>query len=255
MDEEPGILDTLPPAFPVSVNRSTIMQWNFPLYLLPHESGYISIIPESELGSDPPQSMALAVFTSEEEATRFLYELEILSRPKALNNAREFAWFLQSLHDPVNQIMVDPPGRTDGRKPTYQGPIRDVLENQLVVDHSPWNYPIYVAQSETGFVSVEGPTSRGDVMKALALFTQSEKAEVYLEQANHEAELIELPTMQQARDLLVAMFSEAEAVALDPEWDEGQPKAKYCMGIHTLLKKYLVIDEGDAQSEATGEDA
>ncbi len=83
------------------------MAWElaYPLYLVPLEAGYVSVV---EPGEGDSQTYYLAIFTTEQAAEEFILGCGIASEPRGLHNPRELAWLLQSLRDPVNRVAFDP---------------------------------------------------------------------------------------------------------------------------------------------------
>ena len=69
---------------------------------------------------------------------------EISGSPRALSNAREFDWLLRSLQAPVSQIALDPEPTDDEVNARWSISVEEMLQQHLVVDYSPWNYPVYV---------------------------------------------------------------------------------------------------------------
>ena len=73
-------------------SRRIVMQIEYPLFLVPLEAGYVSVV---EPGSDDSQTYYLAVFTEEQRAEEFMQTCGIDGEPRPLHNAREFAWLVQ----------------------------------------------------------------------------------------------------------------------------------------------------------------
>ena len=81
------------------------MKIEYPLYLVPLEAGYVSVV---EPAPDNAQNYYLAVFTSQALAESFMEACGIEGEPRALNNGREFAWLVQSLRAPISNLAFDP---------------------------------------------------------------------------------------------------------------------------------------------------
>jgi hypothetical protein len=212
--------------------------WNYPIFLIPHGGGYASIV-------DPEDTnrQLLVVFTKEEPALAFFVEFNILGRPRALKNSREFAWLLQSLQEPVTRVAFDPKPAQGEVNAAWTVAVATLLNHHLAVDFSPWNYPSFVIAEESGFASIEGQSSDGRPLTAVGVFTSADKARDYLSATDSKGTLCELKNVDEARRFLESLDVNVFAVALDPTVKDGQHTAKHCFDIATLLEKYLVNDQ------------
>ena len=127
--------------------------WKYPLFLVPMHGGYASVVDSSGEG-DPVHF--LAVFQDEQTASAFMHVCLILGQPRPLHNAREFCWLLQSLRDPVTHVAFDPEPDVPHVSARQQLSVRDLLQHHLVVDYSPWTYPIYAIAQAQGYASIDG---------------------------------------------------------------------------------------------------
>ena len=220
---------------PPSRSSNLDIAWQYPLQVIQHQGGYVSLVASD--ATDPP-NQSLAVFASEESALCFMQEFNILGVPRSLRNDREFAWLLESLRDPVNQVAYEPePSGTD-INPRWAASIGELLTEHLTPDNSPWNYPAFVLAVETGFASIKFPDDLGEPKVAIALFTNREKAERCIEESQ-EGTLCELKTSDDAKRFLTAISDVIDAVAIDPTMEEGHLGTKHCFLLDTLLKKYF----------------
>ncbi len=217
----------------------TTMAWKlaYPLYLVPLEAGYVSVV---EPGDAEPDIVYLAIFTSEQAADEFIRDCGIESSPRALRNPREFAWLLQSLREPVKSVAFDPVADSSVVESPWKVTIADLLANHVAGDYSPWNYPVFVIRLMTGFVCVEGSTSEGKERRAVGLFTRRDKAEECLGNCGLDGTIVCLDDLQQVRGFLQSIPPDITAVAMDPVIEMGHQSAQYCFSIPTLLEKYLV---------------
>jgi hypothetical protein len=215
--------------------------WEYPIYLIPHGGGFASMVdPHAE--ADAELAQLLVVYTESEVAVRFMAEFGMADTPRMLFNDREFRWLLQSLRAPVTGVAFDPSPLGDKIDARWQVAVRELLDQHLTADYSPWNYPVYAIAQEVGFVSIDGVGSGGEGFTALGLFTSEGKAQDYLEAAEESGELCRLANLDEARALLIALTEQIAAVALDPIVERGQRTAKHCFPLETLLNKYLVRD-------------
>ncbi len=216
--------------------------WEYPIYLIPHGGGYASMVdPNAEADAEPTQ--LLVVYTESEVAVRFMAEFGMADTPRMLFNDREFSWLLQSLRAPVTDVAFDPSPLGDKIDARWQVAVRELLDEHLSTDYSPWNYPVYAVAQESGFVSIDGAGSAGESLTVLGLFTSEDKAKSYLEAADESGELCTLTNLDEARIFLTALTEQIAAVALDPTVEQDQRTAKHCFPLETLLSKYLVREE------------
>ena len=164
---------------------------------------------------------------------------EIMGSTRQINNDREFGWLLTSLHAPVAGVVFDPSPIIDN-PPGWKVSVKDLLDNHLVSDNSPWNYPVYVVAQEQGFISIEEADNDGQPLTAIGFFTSVEYVETYLEAAAEAGATCPIDNVEEARSFLKKMAPQATAVAINPTAIDGQRTAKYCFAITTLLEKYLV---------------
>jgi len=213
--------------------------WNYPLYVLPHEQGYASLVDGQ--GGDEIQS--LIACTTLQAAVELMNQFAMLGAPKPLRNHREFRWLLQSLQAPVSHVVFDPAPTDDQVNAQWGAAVDALLASHLPSDNSPWNYPVFVIGQAEGFASIEAPLDDHSTITAIGIFTTSENAESYLEAANEAGELLELTDLETAVTFLSAIQDDVSAVAIDPRIDAGRHTAEYCLGIDVLLDKYLVREE------------
>ena len=216
--------------------------WEYPIYLIPHGGGFASMLdPHTEADDEPTQM--LIVYTESEVAVQFMSEFGMAETPRMLFNDREFRWLLQSLRAPVTDVAFDPSPLGDKVDARWQVAVRELLDEHLTADYSPWNYPVYAIAQEAGFVSIDGAGNKGEPLTILGLFTSPDKAKGYLEATEESGELCVLTNLDEARALLIALTERIAAVALDPIVEQDQRTAKHCFPLETLLNKYLVRDE------------
>lgn len=216
--------------------------WEYPIYLIPHGNGYASMVDPSTSPDAAPIQM-LVVYTESEVAVQFMAEFGMDDTPRMLFNDREFSWFLQSLRAPVTEVAFDPSPLGDKVDARWQVAVRELLDDHLTTDYSPWNYPVYAIAQDIGFVSIDATGSGGEPLTVLGLFTSEDKAKTYLKAANETGELCELTDLDEAKTFLTALTELIAAVALDPVVEEDQRTAKHCFPLDTLLNKYLVREE------------
>jgi hypothetical protein len=209
--------------------------WNYPIYLIPHQAGYVSIAVND--GSD---DQMLVVYTCEESAASFMEDHGLPGTPRPLGNAREFGWLLDALHAPVTRVAFDIEVTERRPNPRWEIPVKELRSKHLAADFSPWNYPVYVVAQDTGFACIRGSTSDGRPLTAIAVFTSSERAQSYLRDAGEIGQLCELVDMPLTRRFLNSLALEVLAVAVDPVVHPSGRQAKYCFDIATLLENYLV---------------
>lgn len=209
--------------------------WTYPLYLVAHSGGYASIVdPQDE------SRQYLVALTSEEKALEFMQQFGILGAPRQLHNDREFAWLLESLRAPVSQVCFDPDPLENDVNAAWESSVESLLSERLIIDYSPWNYPVYLLRQETGFSSIIGLDAEGNDVVVLCLFTNRQFAEEYLE-ASGDAGVVEaFETMPETRQLMESLQGEIAAVAVDPEVRQAERIASHCISVETLLNKYLI---------------
>ena len=134
--------------------------WEYPLYLIPHGGGYASMVDPSAEADDEPTQM-LVVYTESDIAVQFMSEFGMPDTPRMLFNDREFGWLLESLREPVREVAFDPSPLGDKIGARWQVAVRELLDDHLTADYSPWNYPVYAVAQETGFASIDGAGSEG----------------------------------------------------------------------------------------------
>ena len=214
-------------------------RWKYPIYLIKHGGGYASIVDPT---AEDSSRQSLVVFRDEEQALGFMAACGILGTPRELNNDRELGWLLQSLQAPVTGVVFDPSASAEEQDSGVRVTVQDLLEKDLVPDNSPWNYPVYVVAQDEGFVCIDGTDSDGKRIAAIAFFTSEERIAAYLAAANETGATCAMMDLGEARSFLTGVGSQAAAVAIDPTVEDGRRTAKHCLGIKTLLEKYLVVE-------------
>ena len=218
--------------------------WTYPLFLIAHGGGYASIT-NSNSADD---AQALVAFEEEQAALDFMGECRILGMPTPLRNAREFNWLLQSTRPPVVDVIFNPSAKLDEvASNSWCIAIRELRDRHLVVDNSPWSYPVYVIAQDDGFVSITGQDQSGNPIVAIGLFADAQRVTEYLQAAAQDGTPCELKNLEETRSFLTRMAKETGAVAWNPTVQGGQRSATHCFPIRTLLEKYLIVNEQDAQ--------
>ena len=220
---------------------SAPIQWEYPLYLIAHGGGYTSIVDPKDT-DDQPQHI-LTTHSSEQVALNFMQQFAIIGEPRQLNNDREFRWFLKSLKLPVTKVAYDPEPIEFDINAKWTAKIKTLLEDFLIVDNSPWNYPVYVIKQEDGYSSTVGNDEDGAPMTLLNLFTEEEKAKKYTTTHDGFGEITTLHNMEHVREILLGLRDSVSAVAMDPVYEENESSSQYCIGVEALLDKYLVLDQ------------
>jgi hypothetical protein len=215
-------------------------EWAYPIYLVPLPGGYASVEEEAESNE---KTHALVVYTDNDLCSKFLARFGITAQPKPLKNSREFAWLLQNIKPPVTRVAFDPAVEEADAPPRWSVGIPELLNDYLVIDYSPWNYPVYVLSQGEGFASIAGEVGEagnGEGMHAVALFTDQQLAREYLLGAGETGSILALHDLQETRDFLTAIASGANSIAVNPIAEDGKRTAKHCFSIKTVLDKYLV---------------
>lgn len=220
---------------------SAPLQWEYPLYLIAHGGGYTSIVDPQDT-DDQPQHI-LTTHSSEAIALNFMQQFAIIGEPRQLNNDREFRWFLKSLKLPVTKVAYDPDPVEFDVNAKWIAKIKTLLEDYLIVDNSPWNYPVYVIKQQDGYSSTVGNDEEGVPITLLNLFTEEEKAKKYSKTEEGAGELMTLHNMEHVREMLLGLRDSVSAVAMDPVFEENESSSQYCIGVEALLDRYLVLDQ------------
>jgi len=213
-------------------------EWQYPIFLIAHGGGYASIVDPADDSETPRQF--LAIHTSEPLSLAFMQRFGIVGQPRKLNNDREFRWLLKSLKFPVTEVAFDPDPVEMDLHAAWVASVNSIAEDHLHVDNSPWNYPVYIVDHGTGYASISGEDEGGNSMQLLSLFTTMEGAKGYLEHAHQEGEILCLPDVEQAREVVLALKDQIAAVAIDPEIAGGGGHSQYCIAVEPLLDKYLI---------------
>jgi hypothetical protein len=215
--------------------------WKYPLYVIPHGMGYVSLVEPRDGPSEEPPEQLLVVHTEAEAAQALMEQFGLQGSPRELANAREFCWLLRNLRVPTTQVAFDPRPHEAEVNSRWAVAVRQLLDEFLKVDYSPWNYPVFAIQQDDGFASIQSQ-SASEPQTAVGLFTRIERAEQYLRESEETGDVHELADMDAARFFLESLSHQITAVALDPSVSEGRRTAKHCFGLRTLLDKYLVFE-------------
>lgn len=215
-------------------------KWQYPLFVVPVPGGFASVFDND---ADETQQSLLA-FSDSNAAILFIATFGLLSAPRPLKNDRELAWLLRGIQKPVVNLLVDAnpanPDSASGQLHT----IEHVLEN-LTLEYSPWDYPVFAIGKEQGFVCIDGAAEDGEWLSAIALFSSEQKVQDYLEHSKEQGELCLINNQQEAIVFLRGIRELVTAVAIDPYLKNNKHAAKFCFSIDTLLDKYLVVENSD----------
>ncbi len=235
------------------------MPLRYPLYLLHHGPGYVSLVDVQSTAQPPPQ--ALAVFSTYELAADFVEQMAGFAGIKAIKNAREFQWLLTSLKEPVVQVVLNPAIDRPEIVGVWRRTISELLERHIEIDNSPWNYPVYMLRGVSEGSPERSATSFASHVKTggwssiragasshwfefVVLFTSQKLAETYRSAIADEdgwLELISLADMWALRERLVDLGAEIAGVAVNPTFEAGVRKCDSCLEIGRLLEHYLVV--------------
>ncbi|GAA4432508.1 hypothetical protein [Bremerella cremea] len=220
---------------------SAPIQWEYPVYLIAHGGGYTSIVDPQDTDEQPQH--ILTTHSTESVALGFMQQFAIIGEPRQLNNDREFRWFLKSLKLPVTKVAYDPQPVEFDINAKWVSSIKRLLEEFLIVDNSPWNYPVFVVETDEGYSSISGNDENGASITLLNLFTEEEKAKAYAQKQEESGKVITLHNMKHVREILLGLRQSVSAVAMDPVFEENESSSQYCIGVDALLDKYLVLDQ------------
>ncbi len=216
------------------------IHWEYPLFLIAHGGGYTSIVDPKDT-DDQPQHI-LTTHSSEGVALEFMQQFAIVGEPRKLNDDREFRWLLKSLKLPVTKVAYDPRPVELDVNARWIASIRTLLDQHLVIDNSPWRYPVFIIDHGDGYGSTAGQDQSGKSITLLNLFTTEEQANEYLRGQKRQGNVFTLHNMAHVRDVLSALRDSVTAVAVDPVYESAGSSSQYCISVDALLEKYLVID-------------
>lgn len=215
----------------------------YPLFLIKHGGGYVSVVDPSAPETAPVQ--ALSVFSDEALAGQFIDAIGIMAGIKEIRNARDFAWLLTSLQAPVSEVVMDPEPNSPEIKGLWRRTVAQMLAEHLEFDYSPWNYPVFAIlerneAQQQGWSCIDGTKADGSQVKVAALFTSQELADAYLRDADQEGDIYPLPNVAAVRTWLTEIQAEVAAVAIAPIVQDGIRQAQQCISVDRLLHDYLI---------------
>jgi uncharacterized protein (DUF952 family) len=220
------------------------LELGYPLYLLHHGPGYVSLVDIES--TDEPQPQALAVFGSYERAVDFVEQMAGLAGIRAIKNAREFQWLLTSLTEPVVEAVLDPAIDRPEIVGVWRRRVTELLARDIEIDNSPWNYPVYLLKSrgeKSGWSSIQAGGG-SHWFSFMVMFTGKKLANAYQREIESEdgmSELISVPDMWRLREHLLELGTEIAGVAINPTVEAGVRKSAQCLEIGRLLEHYLLV--------------
>jgi uncharacterized protein (DUF952 family) len=250
VSEQRGVDWEGPQTWLSSVAEASLVSLQFPLYLLHHGPGYVSLVDVQSQSDPQPQSLAL--FGTYERAAEFVEQMAGFAGIKAIRNARELQWLLSSLKEPVVEAVLDPAIDRPEIVGTWRRTVRELLEWHIQIDRSPWNYPVYLLRStgtERGWSLIRAGGGK-HWFSFVAMFTSDTWAENYRRQVEDEDgphELVKAGSMQILRAILEELGSEIAGVAVNPEFEQGVRKCENCLEIGRLLGHYLTVVRSSAE--------
>jgi uncharacterized protein (DUF952 family) len=249
VDGQPRIGEILP--------RGGQLELGYPLYLLHHGPGYVSLVDVA--AETEPQPQALALFSSYEQAAEFVEAMAGFAGIKALRSGRELQWLLASLKQPVVEAVLDPALDRPEIAGVWRRSVRELLEEHVQIDNSPWHYPVYLlrrpvaAEVESGRRAAdEGKLGWSSISAGgesqwflfVALFTEERLAAEYRVATEGEdgwPEVVEVTGRQGLREILVGLGRQIAGVAVNPTVAAGVRKCENCLEIGRLLDHYLAV--------------
>jgi hypothetical protein len=212
------------------------LNWDYPLFVLPLEQGLVSVVDQ---GEDGQRRVSVAVFTDRTKTEYFAEQVGMEAEGREIANDREFAYLLHGLRHPVTSVAFDsaPQGREINAR--WIVGIEQLLERHLPWAASPWGYPVYVVAEPEGVSCIEGAADARGPLKLVCVFTTSEAARQYMDDARLEGSVQPVSTPDELQALLEGLEANVTAMALDPIADNDQRSAKWCVEIATVLDKYM----------------
>ena len=222
------------------------LDWGYPLYLIGIELGFASVVDEV---ADGQRRVSLVVFTDQARMERFMHEVGLEGMPRPIANDREFSYLLQGLRAPVTSVAFDsaPCGREVHARWIVE--VQELLDKHLPWAASPWSYPLYVVAERDGFSCVEETADSKRPRRAMSLFTTSNAAQQYAQNARIEGSVQPVATPDDLRTLLQHLDSTVTAMAIDPTAAGVKRMAKRCVEIATVLEKYLPSSKPSTESK------
>lgn len=227
-----------------TADQSPRERLSYPLYLLHHGPGYVSLVDVESRRE--PQPQALALFSSYEKAASFVEQMGGLAGIKAIRNGKELQWLLTSLTEPVVESVLDPAVDRPEIAGIWRRSVAELLARGIEIDNSPWNYPIYLLKSievERGWSSIQAGAA-STWFSFVVLFTAEKLALGYQQEIQRDdglSELVAVPDMWRLREHLLEMGPRIAGVAVNPSVEDGVRKCANCLEIGRLLEHYLVV--------------
>lgn len=218
--------------------------WQYPIYLIRHRGGYASIVAEPD--SALPDC-SVAVFTTRDAAGTFMETVGIYGRLVAIESAMEFSRLVGALKRPATSIAFDPASSGTNPNARWTVDAATLLRDHLPSVQAGWAFPVFVIRRDGGYASIEGSAVGRGTLVAIAVFTTRAAAEKYAEDSGESGEIRPLDDVGSFTALAEKIRPQAAAVAVDPTVSQGNRIAPLCVGLDTLIEKYL---DGDSAEES-----
>lgn len=214
---------------------------DYPVFVVQRGSGYHCLAGENEDGS---AVLGLSVFDSEDQARRYMAHGAIDGSIQCLARWTDFRQLLEKLKEPKPNIVFEPHYVEGELHIAFSATVGEVFDKLLPEVSFQWDYPVYVIhagkhEGHDTWAGVEGTSEHGEDCHVLAVFSDDDLAQRYMESSDIEGELRSLNSPEAFRDFLRSSKSPTKALAFDLNNADKGSIGKWCMSIEKMLKKYL----------------
>ncbi|MDA7951291.1 MAG: hypothetical protein MPJ24_07355 [Pirellulaceae bacterium] len=240
--------------------------WKFPLYILPHGGGYVSLMrsqyrlategPKGEGGNQEEKEdhLAVVLFDDLSLAGDFQEAAGISAPLSSLKRPEDFAEFVRGLTDKTPTVILNPQLKEGELIVEAQAKAVELLARELPSPGIRWGLPLYLLQQKEGWFSLCGTGQDGKQQQAVAAFTQKKALLSVQEELSLVGEIVSLGSLERLNTFLGEIGEEATALAFNPTVEGGRLRASYAItviGLHKALANSTATLKGQNKSGET----
>lgn len=216
----------------------------YPIYAIQRDGGFHCLEGEDEAG-DP--TLGVMIFTDGRLAEQWIEDNGLDATVKAIPDHYQFRRFLVSLKTPKPKVVCDAVRDSAGViDAQWSEEVNTLLEDVLPPVAFEWDYPLFLIKEGAGFASINGTKPTGERLTLVAIFTDTDLAQRYMQRAEVAGTIVKVPTEAKFAEFVDSLLPPAQGVVFDPTDATQGSTTKVCLDKHTLL---AIISPGEIGRE------
>jgi hypothetical protein len=206
---------------------------DYPIHVIWRDGGYHCLEGEDVQGKP---TMGLMIFSDAGKAEHYIQSRHFDASVKSFHNAFQFRRFLFGLNEPKPEIVCDAVKDERGNyEMAWCAEVGTLLDEVLPPVAFLWEYPLFVIRVGAGYSSIDGTKATGERVLLVAVFTDTDLAESYMQKAEVDGSIETIPNDPVFWAFVNNLLPPSNGVIFDPTTALAGSIGKVCIDKATLL--------------------